>query len=157
MSPLYVKHTWFLFMTNTPNHWAWYMYFTKCMFEACNNQGEILIRGSIQTYATYDICALYSFLLRPGLFLSHWVFVTWQGFDEATIKRVQHHIINWWTSKGECYKYYYLCCCPRKYSLVLSLWCKYFLYIKSLMRMNKTLLFPLYFVTLFSLCVLSSL
>ena len=33
---------------------------------------------------------LYSFLLRPRLFLSHRVFVTWQGFDEATIRRTQH-------------------------------------------------------------------
>ena len=86
---------------------------------------------------------VHSFLLRSGLFLSHWVFVIWQGFDEAIIKRVPHHIINWWTSKGECYKYYYLCGCPRKYSLVLSLWCKHFLYIKRLMRINNTLIFPL--------------
>ena len=50
-----------------------------------------------------------------------------------------------------CYKYYYLCGCPRKYSLVLSLWCKHFLYIKRLMRMNKTLLFPSYILSLYSL------
>jgi hypothetical protein len=35
--------------------------------------------------------ALYSFLLRPRLFLSHRIFVTWQGFDEATIRRIQHY------------------------------------------------------------------
>ena len=136
MSPLHVKHMWFLFMTNTSNHWAWNMNFTKCMIEACNNQGE-----------HPDVCYLGHMrvvLFSPStrVVLSHWVFLTWQDFDEATIKRVQYHIINWWTSKGECYKYYYLCGYPRKYSLVLSLWCKHFLYIKRLMRMNNSLLFP---------------
>ena len=148
MSLLHVKHMWFLFMTNTPNHWAWYMNFTKCMIEVCNNQEKILIKGRFllggaskrMLPRTYAHCTLFSFdqdyfcpieFLLPG-----------KVFDEVTIKRVQHHIINWWASKGECYKYYYLCGCPRKYSLVMSLWCKLFLYIRRLMRMNNTLLFP---------------
>ena len=47
---------------------------------------------------TYARCTL--FLLRPGLFFPTGFLLPGKVFNETTNKRVQHHIIHWWTSKG---------------------------------------------------------
>ena len=78
---------------------------------------------------TYARCTL--FLLRPELFFPTGFLLPGKVFNETTNKRVQHHIIHWWTSKGECCKYYNICGCLCKYSLVMSLRYKSYSYIRE--------------------------
>ena len=113
-----------------PSSMIYVLYQIHAWLKLTTIRGRFSLGGASRSMLprTYARCTLFPSI---RVIFSHWVFVTWQGFNEATIKRVQHYIIDWWTSKGECCKYIIICGCPCKYSLVKSLWCKLYLYIKE--------------------------
>ena len=66
----------------------------------------------------FNETTLIFFSFDQGYFSPTGFFLPDKVFNETTLC-ASNFIIHWWTSKGECYKYYNLCGCPRNYSLLM--------------------------------------